>query len=144
MQEEHLAIASVPIQKFGAVYEDCEALHIGTVFKDLDKPFFASGTFQEKTQTIAKSAEQEKREELLNRILEVSFVLDDLTLYLDTHETDQEALKLYRKKGEERNRLKQEFAEQFYPLTRDCLRYCKEETAFCWQDGPMPWEGACV
>ena len=38
-----LAIAYVPLQKLGAVYEDEVALQVGTLFPDLDKPFLAAG-----------------------------------------------------------------------------------------------------
>lgn len=34
-----LAIAYVPMQKLGSVYEDEAALEAGTLFPDLDKPF---------------------------------------------------------------------------------------------------------
>lgn len=146
MEQKHLAIATVPVQSFGPLFEEKEALRIGTIFKDLDKPFFAADRIPENgpRDVMPKSAEQQEREKLMSQVLEVSFVLDDLTLYLDTHEEDGKALALYREKEKERNQLKQEFAEKFYPLTRDCLIYCKEETRFGWQAGPMPWEGACI
>lgn len=38
-----LGIASVPVQQFGAVYDGCTALKRGTIFPDLDLPFFAGG-----------------------------------------------------------------------------------------------------
>lgn len=146
MQEAHLAIATVPVQNWGPIYEDGEALQIGTIFKELDKPFFASVPISEKNtgEVKPKDAGEQEKEALLRKIFEVSFVLDDLVLYLDTHEHDKEALQLFCQKGSERDKLKREFAEKFYPLTRDCLVYCKEKTEFCWQDGPVPWEGVCI
>lgn len=146
MHDIHLAIASVPIQKWGETYDVKKALEIGTIFKELNKPFFAVDSTAGKLTAEAepKSEEEREQEALLQKIFEVSFLLDDLTLYLDTHEKDMEGLKLYREKGKERDQLKAEFARKFYPLTRDCLVYCKEGTAFSWQDGPIPWEGACI
>ncbi|HIU77015.1 MAG TPA: spore coat associated protein CotJA [Candidatus Pelethocola excrementipullorum] len=38
-----LGIAAVPIQQFGSVYDNCKALKRGTIFPDLDLPFFAGG-----------------------------------------------------------------------------------------------------
>ena len=38
-----LTIAYVPMQKYGTVYDQAEALNNGTLFPDLDKPF--SGKF---------------------------------------------------------------------------------------------------
>lgn len=145
MQETHLAIASVPVQQWGELYEDKEALRIGTIFQDLNKPFFASEIDKKDARAAApKSEEQREREELLTKIMEAGFVLDDLTLYLDTHMDDSQALQMYQEKTAKRNELKQQFASKFYPLTRDCIVYCTDKGNFCWQEGPMPWEGACV
>ena len=81
----------------------------------------------------------------MTKINQVSFFLDDLTLYLDTHEKDVEALKLYHEKSLECAELRKQFAKEFYPLTRLCVPSCGSgETSFCLQKGPMPWEGACV
>ncbi len=145
MQEEHLAIASIPVQSWGAVFEDQEALKIGTIFQDLNKPFYAAPleSETEEVQAEPKSGEQREREELMKKIMQTSFVLDDLVLYLDLHETDEEAKRMYLQKSRERDELKREFARLFYPLTRDCIPDGKETGKFCWQDGIMPWEGAC-
>lgn len=146
MQEEHLAIAFVPTQKWGAIYEDEQALKVGTIFQELNKPFFAAPSEPEEVKTTAEpvSKDQREREELMTKIMQVSFVIDDLALYLDTHENDEEAVQIFLQKEEERAQLKKEFAELFYPLTRECIPYAKEEGKFGWQCGPMPWEGACV
>ena len=72
--------------------------------------------------------------------------MDDLTLYLDTHEKDIQAIQLYSQKVKECSELRIQFAQEFYPLTRLCLPFSmnEDDISFCWQDGPMPWEGACV
>lgn len=38
-----LAIASIPCQKWSEVYDLNQALTIGTIFKDLHRPFFMGG-----------------------------------------------------------------------------------------------------
>jgi len=38
-----IAIATVPSQSFGATYEPGKALQVGTIFPELDKPFFMGG-----------------------------------------------------------------------------------------------------
>lgn len=146
MSQKGLAVVSVPIQEIGALYDDAKALCQGTVFENLYMPFFAAENLDGKKEkdTSLKSGEQKAREELLSKLLQVSFVMDDLALYLDTHEKDGKAMELYEKKAKERALLKQEFAETFYPLTRDCIHYAKETGQWNWQEGPMPWEGACV
>ncbi|WP_342758099.1 spore coat protein CotJB [Kineothrix sedimenti] len=152
MSENHLAIANVPIQPWGELYSQEEALNVGTIFQDLNMPFFASEAVMGTTNPIASglkslgvSKEQKEREQLMTKINQVSFFLDDLTLYLDTHEKDAEALKLYHEKAQECAELRKQFAQEFYPLTKLCVPQCGNgETNFCLQDGPMPWEGACV
>jgi len=90
--------------------------------------------------------EQAEREALMTKINQTGFFLDDLTLYLDTHENDTQALSLYHEKVTEYAQYRQQFAQNFYPLTRLCVPYCNNDTeiTFCMQKGPMPWEGACV
>lgn len=152
MSENHLAIANVPIQQWGGLYTQEEALNVGTIFQDLNMPFYAAESVMETTNPIASgmeslgiSKEQSDREQLITQINQVSFFLDDLTLYLDTHEKDTEALTLYHKKAQECAELRKQFAQKFYPLTKLCIPYCESgEISFCLQDGPMPWEGACI
>lgn len=38
-----LAMAYVPMQKFGNLYSDSKGLQAGTMFADLDKPFYGKG-----------------------------------------------------------------------------------------------------
>ena len=141
MKETHLAIASVPCQQWGPLYDDGKALRQGTIFQELDLPFYVTEGIP------AGQAAQSGESQLLCQIQQVSFVLDDLTLYLDMHSEDGQALALYQEKLEVRDQLKKEFAQKFYPLTRDCVAYCQGQGgvhgdhAFCWQDGPIPWEG---
>lgn len=152
MSENHLAIANVPIQQWGELYTQEEALNVGTIFNDLNMPFFAAESVMGTTNPIASgmestgiSKEQADREQLMTKINQVSFFLDDLTLYLDTHEKDAQALKLYHEKTLECTELRKQFAEEFYPLTKLCVpSRGSGEASFCLQEGPMPWEGACV
>lgn len=142
MKETHLAIASVPCQQWGPVYNDEKALRQGTVFQELDLPFYVTEGIP-----AGQCVQKGNSTQLLCQIQQVSFVLDDLTLYLDMHSEDGQALTMYQEKLAVRDQLKKEFAQKFYPLTRDCVAYCQGQAgvhgdhAFCWQDGPMPWEG---
>lgn len=147
MQNQNLGIASVPYQTWGDLFTPEEALKIGTIFKELDMPFFAADTTTNNipTNTNPNLSPEGDREFLLTKINETGFLLDDLTLYLDTHAEDPNALSLFREFSNKRNELKKEFAKSFYPLTRDCILECNgNPNGFCWQDGPVPWEGACI
>ena len=85
---------------------------------------------------------------MMAKIQETSFALDDVRLYLDTHPDDGQGLALFKKMLAERKTLLLAYAQQFYPLTVDCIADLYEKNpasdCYCWQKGPMPWEGACV
>lgn len=81
---------------------------------------------------------------MLNEINEVSFAVNDLSLYLDTHPCDEKALKCFEEMSSRRNALLKEFAENFEPLTIDtAIDGCTE--TWKWTEQPFPWEkeGAC-
>ncbi len=100
------------------------------------------------------------RNKLLKQIQEVSFTLDDLTLYLDTHPLDENALNAFEQAQKTRKNLLQNYARDFEPLTRDCVcvatenvktemtannqtnSHCKypNQRHFTWSDGPLPWD----
>ena len=144
-----LAIASVPMQTWGEIYDPDTALKKGTIFQELDKPFYLANDLIDGQPAgcgcMDNGPEPKSREEMMRCIYKVSFLLDDLVLYLDNHPEDKEALKLFHEKGKVRKQLLMNFAQQFYPLTRDCLPDCDNAAEeFLWDNGPLPWEGACV
>lgn len=94
----------------------------------------------------------ESRQDLLRKISEVSFALNDLNLYLDTHPTDKPALDLFQEYHVERRKLMQQYEMDYDPLTIDCVEIdhseqmngdCKYpgQRHFHWVDSPLPWEG---
>lgn len=109
--KEHLAISSVPVQTWGALYDKDEVLAAGTIFKELDLPFFAADHIPAKKGMT----------DPLTEIQKVSFILDDLRLYLDTHPDDPDALTLLKRLVKERKSLTVDFAKEHYPLTPDCM-----------------------
>ena len=127
MENKILGIASVPYQNWGDLYTPKEALKTGTIFKELNKPFFAADQgldpiVEQTPQGSSPNAfQKEDRERLMTELNEVSFVLDDLTLYLDTHAEDLNALNLYTETSKKRDEIKKEFSRRYYPLTRDCI-----------------------
>ena len=59
------------------------------------------------------------REQLMDTINEVSFAVDDIKLYLDTHPDDKKALEFFKEKVMIRNEALKEYAAQYGPLTID-------------------------
>ncbi|MEY8234904.1 spore coat protein CotJB [Lachnospiraceae bacterium 66-29] len=68
----------------------------------------------------------------------VSFAVNDIVLYLDTHPTDQDALAYFHHFREVRMKALKEYEENFGPLTLDTT---KPEHMWLWSTQPMPWEG---
>ncbi len=77
---------------------------------------------------------------LLHHIGVVDFVLVELTLYLDTHAKDKEAMEYFNHYSRVKQQLMKEFAAKYYPLSREFFEGNKEWT---WGLAPNPWEGVC-
>ncbi len=84
------------------------------------------------------NAENRNSEPLASRLCAVSFAVDDLRLYLDTHPEDTEAAQLIGEYLAERKRLADEYRD-----TVGCLEaYDPDLTSgWNWNSGPMPWKG---
>lgn len=77
---------------------------------------------------------------MLNDISIVDFVLVDLSLYLDTHPFDQEAMEYFNHYVRIKNKMSRDFSMRFFPLTTDQAESKKE---WRWGAAPLPWEGEC-
>lgn len=88
---------------------------------------------------------------LLQEINEISFIVNDLNLYLDTHPQDNEALDAFSHSMAKRRQLLDTYAKEFEPLTLNCV--CPDtnnqsqthtkypgQKHFTWTDGPLPWD----
>ena len=87
------------------------------------------------------------RDQLLMRVYETGFALDDILLYLDTHPQDPDGLQMVKQMARERKKLLGQFAGKCYPLTFDCMADLYGESpdtdCYCWEKGPVPWEAVC-
>ena len=82
------------------------------------------------------------REELLQWINVVSFAVDDVKLFLDTHHCDEEALEFFHEFKKQRVQALKEYAKYYGPLTLDTAS--TESDHWCWIHEPWPWqEGGC-
>lgn len=76
--------------------------------------------------------------ESMKKLQAVSFALDDLRLFLDTHPFEKEALANFENYKKERKQALEEYEKNFGPV----LAYCvKEENQWSWVNTPWPWEG---
>ena len=78
---------------------------------------------------------------MLREISVLSFTIVELTLFLDTHPCNQEAMRHF----DYYNRIKkekcEEYAKLFGPLTLNQAKGRSQE--FLWTMQPWPWEGGC-
>ncbi len=77
------------------------------------------------------------RKKLLKEIMQYDFVLNELTLFLDTHPTHCEALEMFYKIQEKASLLKKEYTNLFGPLTPSVKENAE---TWEWSKGPWPWE----
>ena len=77
------------------------------------------------------------RTRLLDKISKHKFVLGDLKLYLDTHENDKQALRMYEKYQKQCEQWIAEYEKTYGPLTAGLTN---KTDRWNWIDGPWPWE----
>lgn len=118
-----LAIPSVPMQQWNETYPPEKALEEGTIFPELNMPFYIAP--QESNSTLCKG---DGDPHLLYS--QISFAADDALLYLDTHPQDAQAAEYYQKCLEKKKQLQQQIA---------CGCCCSDH--FAWEEKPLVWEG---
>jgi spore coat protein JB len=80
------------------------------------------------------------KEQMLNDIGVVGFILIDLGLYLDTHPDDRNAIEYFNHYSRIKNQMTRDFSMKYYPLTMELAESGRE---WRWGQAPMPWEGGC-
>ena len=120
-----LAMAYVPMQASAAPnYDAPEALARGTLFPGLDLPFM--NIVNEKAPDVPTA-----------ELMAIDFVTDELELYLDTHEEDEEAFALYQSFLALRAEARERYTARFGPITQ-CDQLGSE--SYTWLKDPWPWE----
>lgn len=121
-----LAVPYVPFQPTDTDrYSQTDALAAGTLFPGLNLPFH----LKTEPSTLAESAVLE--------LQALDFVLDELSLYLDTHSSDQEAFQLYRQYSKLAKEGRQRYQAKYGPLTKLCAA---QTDRYTWLNDPWPWE----
>jgi spore coat protein JB len=77
------------------------------------------------------------REELMKNFQIMCFVLDDITLFLQSHPTDQAALRSYEKYQQMKREAERAYTEAYGALQSDNVFVTDRWT---WADMPWPWE----
>ena len=84
--------------------------------------------------------QKESGNQLLRRVDELSMMMVDLNLYLDTHPYDEEAIDAFNKYQEMLRMAKKEYEQQYGPLTASSAR---PEHKWEWALTPWPWQKEC-
>lgn len=121
-----LAVPYVPKQEdCPDTYEAKKGLVRGTLFPGLDLPFMGMVNEHEKTDTP------------LHELQALSFAINELGLYLDTHKDDQEALELFRQYVQLYHQGEMQYEKLCGPLT---MKQAGISGKYDWLMSPMPWE----
>ena len=105
-------------------YHPEKALIRGTLFPGLDLPFLGMVNKTEKPRNPRTELQM------------MAFVIQELSLYLDTHRDDREALEMYQKYQKLYHDAANMYADANGPLTH----HQPTSGAYRWPDEPWPWE----
>ena len=108
-------------------YEARTGIIRGTMYPGLDLPFM--GMVNKNELPVTRKTE----------LLVLSFAIQELALYLDTHRDDTEAFELYQSYQEVYNKCMSEYAKNGKPLNH---RTPGNGRQYQWLDDPWPWEYA--
>ncbi len=81
-----------------------------------------------------------QKEQMFYEIGIVDFVVVELTEFLDTHPSNQEALEYFNHYSRIRNQMVEEFSRKYFPITAN---YARCDNEWTWGSAPLPWEGGC-
>ena len=108
-------------------YDARQGIIRGTLYPGLDLPFMGIVNKNELPVNVKTELQA------------LSFAIQELALYLDTHRDDQEALELYRSYQDIYHKCMKDYAENNRPLTHFSPSHGKN---YHWLDDPWPWEYA--
>ena len=74
---------------------------------------------------------------MMQKVYETGFALDEITLYLDTHPTDEQAMEYYRYAQKANQEAVRAYEQSFGPLTSNQVN----GNTWSWANNPWPWEG---
>lgn len=121
-----LAVPYVPFQQEGSQkYDQTNALANGTVFPALNLPFHL------KVDAAGLPAN------CSTQLQALLFVITELGLYLDTHQDDKEAFRLFQQYAELAREAKKRYEETHGPLTS---LSAGQDQAYRWLSDPWPWD----
>ncbi len=122
-------IFDYPMKDNDKLFNEVEGFKYGNMFRNEYNPY--------KNYQVSKLRASNEKEELLLKIYESDFALNDLNLYLDLHPNDDEVYKLFRKYTEDERKYVDRYEKMYGPLNLCDSDYQN----YMWDKGPWPFEG---
>ena len=120
-----LAFPYIPVQSRNAErYSQMDALAAGTLFPGLNLPFFRAVKSRMNCDNTA-----------LCELMALGFAINELGLYLDTHQDDQEALALYIDYVKLFKEGRQRYEAAYGPIQQSAVT----DAGYTWLNDPWPW-----
>lgn len=121
-----LAVPYIPMQQEGCeTYDAKMGLIRGTIYPALDLPFMKTENKHIKSDTP------------MHELQAISFAINELSLYLDTHQNDAEALSLFRSYVQMYHQCVMQYEKLYGPLT---VQQAGLAGTYNWLTAPWPWE----
>ena len=114
------------------ILEPYEGLIRGNLFANLYDPY--------KNYKIQKLNPKTESSALKNQWQQYNFALTDLSLYLDLHPSDQNALALYNQYNQILKQIEEKYNSMYPPLSQDSI-YITKNNNWNWLTASWPWEG---
>lgn len=114
------------------ILEPYEGLIRGNLFANLYDPY--------KNYKIQKLNPKTESSALKNQWQQYNFALTDLSLYLDLHPDDQNALALYNQYNQILKQIEEKYNSMYPPLSQNSI-YITKNNNWNWLTASWPWEG---
>ena len=114
------------------LFNEKEGFMYGNMFKNEYLPY--------KNYRVSKLDATSDKGELILKIYEYDFALNDLSLYLDLHPECETVYKLFRRYTEEQRKYVDMYEKKYGPLELTDSDY----SSYMWENGPWPFEGGRI
>ena len=122
-----LAVPYVPFQRNDPPkYDKDMGLIRGTMYPGLDLPY---------RNEINKTNPEQN--EALRELMEFDFLLNEMALYLDTHEDDTEVFHMYRQHLSEAKAARDRYVKMYGPVDQMDM---ESSESYTWLKNPWPWD----
>lgn len=130
-EQAALAMSYVPWQHWEQLYREQNALARGTAFPSLDLPLNGYSDPSELRHL-------NEREQALLGIQQASFMVDELSLYLNTHPGSEEALCALERMIMRERWMREAYERRYGPLTLEGV--VENNGTYGWVDSAWPWK----